>query len=294
MERVTIFGGSGFLGSYVADELNKREYSVLVADIAPAQYIAKGQDYMVCDILDPKMVKEAVAGSGVVFNFAGLTSLDQCIIRPLETMQQNILGNINIVNTLKSLPIKKYIYASSVYAAGSDGSFYGISKMTSEKIIEEYGKRYDFPYTIVRYGSLYGERADQNNGLYRIIEEAIQNKQITYSGDGDEVREYIHAADAAKLSVDILQDESYTGERITLTGVEKLKRSDVIKMIEEILGEEIVAKQSAKNWEGHYKVTPYSLQSRPAKKLVPNPFIDLGQGIASCIEEYFRHQNDKP
>ena len=287
MSKALVFGGSGFLGSYVADELTNRGFSVLLADKERSNFKNKKQDYVYCDIMDSDAVGKVVNGFDLVFNFAGMSHLDSCIDKPKQTMQQNVIANINVIENLLDRPIKRYVYASSVYAASKYGSFYGISKSTSESLIEEFSRRHNFPYTIVRYGSLYGERAGSENGVYRIIEEAINEKRITYSGDGDEIREYIHASDAAKLSVDVAEDDQYNKEIITLTGVEKLNRSDLVKMIEEIIGKEVNVEYSEATWDGHYTVTPYSFQPRRTKKLAPNPSIDLGQGIASCVESFY-------
>ena len=51
MRRVTIFGGSGFLGSYVADELNRRGYKILIADKTQSEYV-KSYDFLEVDVLD--------------------------------------------------------------------------------------------------------------------------------------------------------------------------------------------------------------------------------------------------
>lgn len=59
--------------------------------------------------------------------------------------------------------MERFIYASSAYALSNEGSFYGISKQSSEKLTEEY---YALKYTVIRYGSLYGERASHNNYIY--------------------------------------------------------------------------------------------------------------------------------
>ena len=45
---------------------------------------------------------------------------------------------MNILEACVANNIKKFIYASSAYAMSNKGSFYGISKLASEKIIEEY------------------------------------------------------------------------------------------------------------------------------------------------------------
>ena len=43
MKKVVVFGGSGFLGSYVADELTNRGYSVTIADINQSKYLKSNQ-----------------------------------------------------------------------------------------------------------------------------------------------------------------------------------------------------------------------------------------------------------
>ena len=53
--KVVVFGGSGFLGSYVADELTKRGYDVIVADIQQSNYLKKNQSFYKVDILNKEI-----------------------------------------------------------------------------------------------------------------------------------------------------------------------------------------------------------------------------------------------
>lgn len=285
MKRVVVFGGSGFLGSYVADELSRRNYEVVIADVRNSKFLSPGQAHADCDIMNPDAVAEAVKKADIVYNFAGLADIDLSIKRPKETMEQNVIGNINILEACRLQNIERYVYASSAYAMSNKGSFYGISKLASEKIVEEYSTRYDMRYTIIRYGSLYGERADEQNGVYRLLREAIETGAIVHRGDGEEVREYTHASDAAKLSVDILEGDQFVNQHTILTGVERLRKRDLFRMIQEILGDEININYTDEPWEGHYEVTPYSYLPNVGRKLVSNSFIDLGQGLVSCITQ---------
>ena len=293
MKKVVVFGGSGFLGSYVADELTHRGYDVVIADIKESPYLSEKQSFVHCDIMDESALATVLEDAKIVYNFAGLADIDESIHQPKATMLQNVIGNINILEACREQAIERYVYASSAYAFSKSGSFYGISKLTSEKVIEEYESRYGLPYSIVRYGSLYGERADEHNGMFQTILEALTNHKITYAGDGDEIREYIHAADAASLSVDIVENDSFVGEHLILTGVEKFKRKDLLHMIQEITGKELVVEYTGQHWEGHYRITPYSFQPKAARKLVPNPFIDLGQGLIMCIQSIHEQIKDE-
>ncbi len=284
-KRVVVFGGSGFLGSYVADELTRNNCNVVVADAIPSKYIQNNQEFIQCDIMDAEAIKNIVASADIVFNFVAIANLDEAINKPIDAMNINVMGNLNILEACREVcGIERFIYASSAYALSDEGSFYGISKQTSEKLTQEYYKRYGLKYTVIRYGSLYGERASHNNYIYNLLYDAINSGELHYKGDGEDLREYIHAADAAKLSVDILKDEQYENEHIILTGIEKLKRIDLLTMINEIMKNKLNIKQIDSNNMGHYKITPYSFHPSVAKKLVANPYIDLGQGLLECIQ----------
>ena len=286
MKKVVIFGGSGFLGSYVADELTRRDYDVTIADIQKSKYLQPTQKFKEVNVLDMENIKDIIKDASIVYNFVAIANLDDAIHDPINTMNINVMGNLNILEACKQNGnIKRFVYASSAYALSSEGSFYGISKQSSEKLTEEYYKRYGLKYTVIRYGSVYGERASHNNYIYNLLKSAIQTGILPYKGDGEDLREYIHAADVAKLSVDILEDTQYENEHIILTGTERLKRIELLTMINEIMQNKLDVKQVSDNNLGHYKITPYSYHPTVAKKLVANPYIDLGQGILECIQE---------
>ena len=283
--KVVVLGGSGFLGSYVADELTRRGYNVIVADIAPSKYLQTNQKFIKVDILNIDDIKNAIVDATYIYNFVALANLDEAIHKPIETFNINVIGNLNVLEACRQQgDIERFIFASSAYALSNEGSFYGISKHSAEKITEEYYKRYGLKYTIIRYGSLYGERASNNNYIYNLLYDALTTGVLKYKGDGQDIREYIHAADAAKLSVDIIEDDQYVNEHVILTGVEKMKRIELLTMINEIMGNKLEIKQIDDSNMGHYKITPYAFHPTLAKKLVANPFIDLGQGLLDCIK----------
>jgi len=293
-KKVVIFGGSGFLGSYVADELTRRNYDVLIVDMDNSKYLQKNQKFISCNILNYEVIKEIITGASYVYNFAAISNLDEAIHKPINAMNINVMGNLNILEACKEVGgIERFVYASSAYALSDEGSFYGISKQTSEKLTDEYYKRYGLKYTVIRYGSLYGERASHNNYIYNLLYDAINSGELHYKGDGEDLREYIHAADAAKLSVNILEDNQYENEHIILTGIEKLKRIELLTMINEIMKNKLIVKQIATDNMGHYKITPYSFHPKVAKKLVANPYIDLGQGLLECIQKIFNEKENK-
>lgn len=293
MKKVIIFGGSGFLGSYVADELSRRNFDVTIADLYQSKHIRENQKFVEIDVLNIEKVIDVINDASIVYNFSAIAELEEAIDNPIRTFDINVMGNLNILEACKRAKnIERFVYASSAYALSNEGSFYGISKQSSEKLTEEYFKKYGLKYTVIRYGSLYGERASHNNYIYNLLHDAIQSGELHYKkGDSEDLREYIHAADAAKLSVDVIEDNQYENEHIILTGTERLKRIELLTMINEIMQNKLKIKEIAGKNVGHYKITPYSYHSSIAKKLVANPFIDLGQGLLDCIKEINKDLN---
>ena len=163
------------------------------------------------------------------------------------------------------------------------GSYYGISKLASEKIIEEYNKIHDLQFVILRYGSVYSERKHLNNYIYNLVENAVLEGEINHAGDGEEVREYIHAADAARLSVDVIESNEYNNIHVILTGTERIRRVELFQMIKEILNDKVQINLKGEHQVNHYKYTPYSFSPSVSKRLTANPHIDMGQGLLECI-----------
>ena len=282
MKKVLVFGGFGFLGHYLVHELLNRGYKVTVADIHENEKLESKITYVKCDITSKKNVESVFKNMqfDVVYNLAGFANLDTAVKYPIETIQLNVIGNMHILEQCVKNKVSRFVYASSAYAMSNKGSFYGISKLASEKIIEEYLKKYSLPFTILRYGSVYSERSYDNNYIYNLVKTAVLEGEINHNGDGNELREYIHAADASKLSVDVIESEDFKNLHVILTGNERMKRSDLFNMIKEILNNKVMINYKNDGYHNHYNFTPYSFEPSVSKKLSANPHIDMGQGLS--------------
>ena len=292
MKKILVFGGFGFLGNYLVHELLKRGYKVTVADIHQVEILEREITYVKCDITNKENVQNAFKNEqfDVVYNLAGFANLDTAVKYPLETIQLNVIGNIHILEECVKNNITRFVYASSAYAMSNKGSFYGISKLASEKIVEEYLKKYSLPFTILRYGSVYSERPYNNNYIYNLVKSAVLEGEINHNGDGNELREYVHAADASKLSVDVIESEDFKNLHVILTGNERMKRSDLFKMIKEILNDRVEINYKNDGYHNHYNFTPYSFEPSVSRKLSANPYIDMGQGLLECVRSVQKNE----
>ena len=283
MKRVCVIGGAGFLGSHVADALTESGYQVSIFDRNPSPWRRTNQKMLLGDILDGQALEAAIRDVDVVYNFAALADLNLALDKPVETIQINILGNAQILELCRRHQIKRFVYASTVYVHSREGGFYRCSKQAAESYVEEYQRAYGLDYTILRYGSLYGPRADLGNGLYRMVKQVLATGELRYEGSPDASREYIHVTDAAMASVAALGAE-FCNQSVVLTGQEPMRVLDLLAMIGEILGLQKAVELVAGEQPGHYVRTPYAFQSKIGRKYIPPVHVDLGQGLLELIE----------
>jgi UDP-glucose 4-epimerase len=292
-KNILVIGGSGFLGSHVADALSDAGYLVKIFDRQSSKWLRSNQEMIIGDLLDYNLILEHTKNCYAVYNFAAIADLNEAILKPIDTAKVNILGNVQVLEACKVNQVKRYIYASTVYVHSREGGFYKCSKQASENYVEEYQKSYGLEYTILRYGSLYGPRSDEHNGLWRIVKDVLESGIVKYEGNIESVREYIHVEDAARASVTAL-GEDFKNEHVVLTGHEPLKVMDMLKMLSEIMGIEQEVQFENLPYAGHYIRTPYAYQTKLGRKFIPPMHVDLGQGLLQLIQDIkTNHLNHK-
>jgi UDP-glucose 4-epimerase len=291
MTKACVVGGSGFLGSHVADQLSNAGYQVLIYDRRPSRWLRSDQEMIVADLMDRERLADAIAGCDVVYNFAALADLNSALDKPLETVLVNVVGTVNVLEACRLHAVKRFIYASSVYVYSREGGFYRCSKQAAEHYVEEYQRAFGLDFTILRFGSLYGPRADETNGLFRIVRDAVRTGRVSYEGDCESVREYIHVEDAARASLTALQTE-FRNESVVLTGNQPMRVADLLKILAEILGMPAEVEFRSENYAGHYVRTPYAYQPKLGRKYAPALHVDMGQGLLQLIDEVRRTYQD--
>jgi UDP-glucose 4-epimerase len=286
--KVTVLGGSGFLGSHVADELSKRGHKVIIFDKKKSKWIRSDQKMFIGNILNPNDLENVIKNTDVVFHFAALADLDQALKNPINTVKVNILGTVQALELCRKHNIKRFIHASTIYVNSSEGGFYRSSKKAAEDYVREYKKNYNLSYTIIRFGSLYGRRADDTNGVRKIIKRAIAKGKLTYVGNRKSVREYINISDAAKACCEILKNK-YKNKHIILTGTKKIKVFDFLNRLSKILN--ISQKIEFRNlkFTGRYIAIPYTYKPEKGVKFVFKSASNFYEKLPQLVNEIKRN-----
>ena len=281
-KKVLVIGGSGFLGSHLADILSDHKYEVTIFDKKKSQYLRKNQKMVIGDITNLKSINKAIKGKKFVYHFAGMADIKETNTRPVDAVKYNVLGTTNILESCKKNKVNKIVFASSIYVYSDQGGIYRSTKQSCELLIENYATLYKLNFAILRFGSLYGSRATKTNTIYNFIHQALTTGKIERKGNGKEIREYIHVNDAAKSSVDVI-NKKFANKSIILKGEYPIHMKDLLKTISEILGYKKILFKKVKN-ENHYEQTPYSYIPKLGIKYKPETYVDFGQGILQLID----------
>jgi len=284
--RILITGSSGYLGSHIAEELIKEGHNCRLYDKSKSSFFNNSVEQVVGDLLDKKNILKALTNIDYVFHFAGEADIENANLKPLETINSNIVGTSNLLDCCVKKKIKRIIFASTIYVYSEQGGFYRSSKQSCELIIENYNKINGLGFTILRFGSIYGGRANKFNFIYKSVLSALTTGSIKREGFGDEIRDYINIKDASKICAKLLH-KKYNKKYLMITGNKSIKIKELLKMISEIFGNKIKVKYNKKINNEHYAISPYSFRPRLAEKVMIESEIELGQGIYDHILDVY-------
>ena len=154
------------------------------------------------------------------------------LIDESNELHSEILTAVNLIRKClkNNKKVNRIVFASSIYARSKRGGFYSSTKRTCESLIENYREKFNINYTILRFGSIYGLRANCFNIIHNLIVQGLKSHKIERDGNGMEIRNYINVKDAAKICVNIL-NKRYANKYFNIVGKERVSVRKVINLI---------------------------------------------------------------
>lgn len=219
---ILITGGAGFIGSHLTDRLTSKGYKTYVIDNLSTgikSNINKKAIFVEDDItkIHIKPLLNKIKPS-IIYHFAAQSSLQKSLDDPLKDMNINLVSTIRILSSVVTLPtLPTFIFASSA-AVYSDGNKlphtensltkpqipYGISKLACEYYINFYGRKYNMPYSVLRFSNVYGPRqiSTSEGGVIAIFtNNALMQKPITIFNSGNQTRDFIYVDDVVDACI---------------------------------------------------------------------------------------------
>lgn len=256
---ILVTGGAGFIGSHLVDRLIKEGQRVVVIDNLSSgrkENLNQKAKFYKIDIRNPEISqifeKEKPE---VVFHLAAQPLVENAYENPIETLEINIMGTANILESCRlKRNLKSIIVVSSDKAYGKTKDLpytekttlrgdhpYEVSKIATDLIAQTYFKTYDLPIAITRFSNTFGSRdINFSRIIPGIFESIIKNKKFLIRSDGEMIREYTYVKDIVDGCIKLTQNiAKIKGEAFNFGSKNIFSVIEVIKKIEEILNAKV-------------------------------------------------------
>lgn len=282
-KRYLITGASGYLGSHLSEFFVKKKINCILFDKKKSKFF-KDEKFILGDMQDEIKLNKICKNIDVAFHFAATADLYEANEKPFETIENNLSCTLKLLKALIKNKVKKIVFASSVYAISEQGGIYSTTKLASEMLIEKICKKYKIAFIILRFGTVYGGRANKFNTVNNYIKLAIKKKRIFRETNGKEVRNYIHVSDAVKLVYELTK-KKYSNNYYNIMGNKKYFVKDLFKIIRMNVPKLKINFSKTDKRKYNYKINPFTYKLRHGSQVRLNEYISLESGIKNIINE---------
>jgi nucleoside-diphosphate-sugar epimerase len=315
MKKILITGGAGSIGKSLVDSLIEKYQNpeILVIDNLSANNTElqklKSVRFECLDIANVEKIRPLVQefNPNYVFHLAAHFANQNSVDYPFSDIDTNITGTVNLLNACLGLAhLKKVVYASSSCVYGGDLSFmkvdsnifpyetpYAINKYVGEMYMKYFNVHYKMPTVSVRIFNTYGpgEMAGKyRNVIPNFIEKALNNHDLTITGDGSEQRDFTYIEDTSQI---LLLASLYEGDTYEVfnggSGIGLPIKQLAQKIIEIANSNSKLVLIPRRDWDHvHTRISDISY-SLDLLNYVPK--IGIDEGLIKTIEWYKKQKN---
>lgn len=260
--KALITGGAGFIGSYLAESLLKKETEVFIIDDLSTgkreniSHLLEEKNFYFYEgnILDYKLMLKLVTSCDIIYHLAAAVGVKYVIEHPLDSLVTNVRGT-EIVLELGNIFRKKIFIASSseVYGKNGNGPLketddrilgrvtvprwgYSCSKTFDEFLALAYYKCKSLPVIISRLFNICGPRQSSQYGMVipRFVQQALKGEPITVYGDGTQVRSFTYVTDAIEALQLLMNTPRAEGEIFNIGSAESVSIVELAKKIRDL------------------------------------------------------------
>ena len=281
---VLVTGGAGYIGSHMVKLLASAGHQVTVFDNLSTGHrdAVGGAELVEGDLRDSADAARAFAGRrfDLVLHFAASCYVGESVEDPAKYYANNVAGTLNLLDAMRAAGVLRLVFSSTCATYGDPVALpmtedhpqrpvnpYGMTKLTAERAMADYGRAYGLATVAVRYFNaagcdaegVLGERHDPETHLIPLVlREALRVRaggdpaatQLQVFGDdfdtpdGTCIRDYVHIADlcaAHLLAMDRLTSADREGgfEAFNLGTGNGYSVKEVIETCRRVTGQEI-------------------------------------------------------
>ena len=258
---ILVTGSEGFIGKRLCKKLSKSNN--VIGTFYKSRFKNNGNFILIkCDIRNKNKVFQLIKKyqPNTIFHLAAKSHPTFSFKNPIETMNTNVLGTMNLLEAIKILKLKtKVVLASSSAQFGyknltelpvnekttqNPEHIYGLSKMIQQKIMEQYLKMYNLNIinAVIFNTSGKGKKFDVFQDLCSQVKKQNKNSKIILSvGNLENQRDFLHVDDTIS-ALEILAQKGLKGESYIISSGRLTKIQKIIELIKVITRKKIIVK----------------------------------------------------
>ena len=300
--KALVTGGAGFIGSNLANILDKRRVDVAVLDdlsLGVPGNLSDDVKLIHGSVTDQEVVDEAVKGCDCVFHLAAKSSVTMIQDDPVRGEEVNVVGFLRVLEAAKRSRVRRVVYAStsSMYSAiqpphREDASIiprtlYEQNFLAREHIGSIYSATSGVETVGMRFFSVYGPNEWHKGKYANLISQFIwlmsKGEAPVIYGDGSQTRDFTHVRDVCEALILASKAKGVSGEVFNVCTGRSLSLTELVGVINETLGT---------NLEADYVVNPLKMYvdhtlgdpSKAKRMLGFEAKVDLRSGVSELVE----------
>lgn len=315
-EKILIVGGAGFLGSHLSEKLLLAGNEVVVLDnydTGSPQNVDHLRDHVGFHFDKHDITLPWKGSVDQIYNLALSSSSSHSLSHPVSTLKTSVLGMINLLDLARESRARiLQVSSSKVYGHATVSpiseeywgnvnplgkqSPYSEGKRVAESLTAAYHRQMGVDARIGRLFNIYGPRMPLHDGraIPSFISQALQGKDITIIGNGQQRRSYLYVDDAVDALIRLMNSPSERNSLLPMNigGAEEITIGTLADLIIQLTGSSSKITYLRQNQDS----APHS---KPAIRYAENkldwkPYTSLKEGLMRTItrmEESMRSQH---
>ena len=244
-----VTGATGFIGSHIAENLVKKgeRVRVFVRKTSNTEFLRSlGVEIFCGDLNNPDSVNEAVKEMDRVFHSAAMVG---DWIPKEEAYRVNVEGTRHLVEAALNKKVKRFVYVSTLGVLGMKDHYktppdaprikvndpYVDTKVDSEKLVIEYGRKRGLPFTVIRPGFVFGPR---DNKVIPGMISFLKKGKFIFIGSGKNKINMIYVENLADVIVKASDSDKALGQIYNVTNDSSMVMMDLVYMVSDLWGYE--------------------------------------------------------
>lgn len=318
--KVLVTGAAGFIGSHFArlvretrpgwdvvilDALTYAGHLSTIADFSPFDDSGKKTPFYEGRIEDPQFVATVILAEqpDAIVNFAAESHNDRSMGHAAAFIDSNTLGVYVLLEAARANRVNRFVQVSTdeVYGTIDEGKFtessplepntpYSAAKAGGDLQARAAFTTYGYNVSITRGGNTYGPYQYPEKLIPFFVTRLIDGKKVPIYGEGNQVREWIHARDHASGVLAVLE-HGKAGEAYNVGDVNERTNMEIVRILLEETGrDESLVKRIPDPRQGAHDKR-YSMTTDKIQTLGWKPEMNFEQELRATVRWYVENQD---